>query len=355
MAATTDPPDLDPDADVPDVPGPPARRRFRTRDLVICLGLAFLLLLLLEGHSIRHAGQEMKPGWQRSLVLAVGEPAGWASDELYLGDLKRKLTGWLRPDGGAGAGGPGSFAAGGAAAAGAGAGAITPDAFDPRTVGDRPVAPRPLTTLIVTGDSLAQPLDAELARTMASNGSGVKTIRDAHLGTGISQSDILDWGALSTRQVADDRPDAVVMFMGANEGFPMQVGSRTVDCCSRAWAAEYARRARAMMETYRQRGVARVYWLNLPTPRDPDRQKISRAVNAAILVAAQPYRAQVRVLDMDALFTPGGRYRDAMDVGGRQEIVREPDGIHLNDTGARVARDAVLAALRADYGAQAGR
>ena len=56
------------------------------------------------------------------------------------------------------------------------------------------------------------------------------------------------------------------------------------------------------------------------------------------------------MLDLAAVFTPGGRYRDAMDVGGRRRIVREPDGIHLNDEGAAVALGPVLGALRADYG-----
>ena len=72
-----------------------------------------------------------------------------------------------------------------------------------------------------------------------------------------------------------------------------------------------------MMNTYRQGGSARVYWLTLPIPRDGDLAEVARAVNAAIEVAAQPYRAQVRVLDMSELFTPGGRYRDAMTVDGR--------------------------------------
>jgi hypothetical protein len=107
-----------------------------------------------------------------------------------------------------------------------------------------------------------------------------------------------------------------------------------------------------MMNTYRQGGAARVYWLTLPGPRDPARQRISRAVNAAIAVAAVPYRAQVRVLDMTDLFTPGGRYRAAMPVDGRSELVRQADGVHLNDAGATVALRPVLDALRADFGAR---
>ena len=104
-----------------------------------------------------------------------------------------------------------------------------------------------------------------------------------------------------------------------------------------------------MMDTYRRDGAARVYWLTLPLPRDADRQTIARAVNAAIVAAAQPYRAHVRVLDMSAVFTPGGRYRASMDVGGRATIVREPDGIHLNAAGARVAAGIVMERLKTDF------
>jgi hypothetical protein len=132
----------------------------------------------------------------------------------------------------------------------------------------------------------------------------------------------------------------------------MRSRGRTVSCCSADWAAEYAFRARQLMNTYRQAGAARVYWLTLPGPRDPARQRIGRTVNAAIAVAAAPYRAQVRVVDMTDLFTPGGRYRAAMPVNGRRELVRQADGVHLNDAGAGVALDPVLAALRADFGAQ---
>ena len=140
------------------------------------------------------------------------------------------------------------------------------------------------------------------------------------------------------------------MFIGANEGFafPGRDGEE-IACCGPDWAAEFAYRARRMIDTYRRGGRARVYWLTVPAPRDADRARISRAVDAAIAVAAEPYRAQARVLDMAALFTPGFRYRDAMEVDGRDRLVREPDGIHLNDAGAALAADAVQQALAKDF------
>jgi lysophospholipase L1-like esterase len=322
--------------------------RHRPKDLLICCGLAVILLTFAEGRSVRHAGNEMKAGWERTLVLAVGNPAGWLADRLPLADAANALSKALKPGDDLSGGGAGSFADAGAGTATAGGvPPVTPDAFDPRAIGQKPPAPQPLKTVLVTGDSLSQPLDAEVARDLTPK--GIKVVREPHIGTGISDSSLVDWGKLSLSQVKKSRPDAVVMFMGANEGFPMKVAGAEVKCCSAAWAAAYAYRARRMMDTYRRGGAARVFWLLLPAQRSKARQDIARVVNAALYTAASPYRAQVRVLDMGAIFTPGGRYRDAMSVSGREQIVRQADGVHLNGTGSRIAADHVVTALRGDF------
>ncbi len=103
------------------------------------------------------------------------------------------------------------------------------------------------------------------------------------------------------------------------------------------------------MNAYRRGARARVYYLKLPLPRDRSRREIVRVVNAAIDVAAVPYRSQVRVIDLARVFTPGGRYRDTLELDGRRAIVRRSDGIHLNDKGAELAADLVLAALQRDF------
>ncbi len=326
----------------------------RARDALICVFVAVILLLVLEGTSIRNTGKKMDSGLERTAVLAVGHPAGWLADRLPLAEAADTLTAALSPDDDL-SGGPGGFNSapvGGGPVQVAGEGAaqtpITPDAFDPAELGVKPKQLPSLKNLLITGDSLAQPLDVQLARRLA--GDGVVTTRDVRLGTGISKTDLVDWGLLSGKQVKDAKPDAVIMFMGANEGFPFPAaGGGDVACCSAEWAVTYAQRARSMMDTYRRDGDARVYWLTLPMPREPARQKTARAVNAAIAVAAQPFRSQVRVLDMNEVFTPGGRYRAAMPVDGQETLVRRQDGIHLNDAGAGVALEIVLARIRADF------
>jgi lysophospholipase L1-like esterase len=314
-------------------------RRFRARDAIAATVVIAVLLILFEGAAIRRAGEQMDPGIGRTLVLAVGKPAGWVADRLPLADVASGATSWLSPDEELQAS-DGFDAA--APRAGGGIPQVTTDAFDATDIGAKPAPRRPLRKLLVTGDSLSTPLDVQMSRRLTS--SGVEVVRDPHLGTGISKTFTVDWGQLSASQVRRERPDAVVVFIGANEGFPMD----KVDCCGADWAAIYANRLRRMIETYRQRGAAKVYWITLPTPRDPDRQKISRVVNAAIAVAAEPWKAQVRVVDAGAIFTPVG-YRDAMDVGGRRTIVREADGIHLNQAGAGLLADDLLQRIDKDY------
>jgi hypothetical protein len=240
-------------------------RGYSARDAVKAVLIAAVLLVLFAGGSIRRSGAEMNPGVARTIVQAVGKPAGWVSDQLPFASLGHRLTSWLSPESDLGSSGGSGFAASitpGAANGGA-VPAVTPEAFDPTTLGSPAPPRRSLKTLLVTGDSMSQPLDTEMARRLAGS---VKVIRDPHLGTGISKSIIADWGKLSVSQVKQDHPDAVIVFIGANEGFSMTGPSgKQVNCCGADWAAVYATRARLMMNTYRQGGAARVYWRPSPS------------------------------------------------------------------------------------------
>jgi hypothetical protein len=195
--------------------------------------------------------------------------------------------------------------------------------------------------VLATGDSMIQIIDSFLKQRLG----GAATVRsDARISTGISKPSLLDWGAHAKRQARGIRPDVVVMFLGANDGFRMG----DADCCGAAWVAEYARRARAMMRTYARGGRTRVYWLLLPAARGGLFRETFPAVNAAIRRAARELSDDVRVVELDEVFTPGGRYRDSMRIGRKLVRVRQDDGVHLNTTGASFAATLVARALRRD-------
>ena len=238
------------------VPKPPRGPRLRSRDALVVVFISVVVLVLFEGSSVRTAGEEMQPGVERDVVVAVGKPAGWVADRLPFDEWGDDALAFLEDEGVGDEGGFGSTPT----ATRGGIPPVSPDSFDPAELGIEPKPPRPLDTLLVTGDSLAMPLDVETGRRMAETDADVEVQRDPHVGTGISKSGLLDWGKLSTEHVREREPDAVVVFIGANEGFPLPgPDGAEVECCGLVWAAAYANRARRMINTYRQGGSARVY------------------------------------------------------------------------------------------------
>ena len=271
---------------------------------MIVVFIAALLLALFEGSSIRSAGEEMDQG----IAASSPWPWSWRLDR----DLPvrrvdgRRILAFIEDDGvGRGRRLRGTrLAAGGRAWVPAVAWS-----FDPAELGSQPAVMGRLDTLLVTGDSrrcrstwsspAATPMRAKTLRWSATLTSG----------TGISKTGLVDWGGC--RPAGLERGRTQWWCSSVPTRASICPGRETSRCVAATpdWAAAYAYRVRRMMNTYRRNGRARVYWLTLPAPRE-DRQEIARAVNAAIEVAAQPY-ARARVLAMDDLFTPGGRYRDA--------------------------------------------
>jgi lysophospholipase L1-like esterase len=202
-------------------------------------------------------------------------------------------------------------------------------------------APRAVPALLATGDSMMLGLDSFLGDELA----GTQDVRsDVRPGTGISRI-ASDWMKIAVAQASAQRPRTTVIMLGAADGFPMTTpGGASVVCCGRAWTAEYARRAGAMMRSYLRHGRGRVYWLTVPIPRQVERLPIILAVNAAIRHAAAGV-AGVSVVGLDVLFTPHG-YRDVVRYRGRDVRVRDVDGLHLSLQGQAIAAKAVARFIR---------
>ena len=196
--------------------------------------------------------------------------------------------------------------------------------------------------ILATGDSMIQILDSFLQQRLQRG--RVRVRRESHISTGVSRPSLLNWNNKARSQARGVRPDASVVFLGANDGFPIG----RAQCCGRAWVRGYARRVRDMMRSYSRGGAGTVYWLTLPVPRRGNFKPIYAAVNAAIRRAARRYPDTVRIVDTEAVFTPGRRYTSTIRFGGRRVHVRQGDGVHLNTAGASIAASLVIRAMRRD-------
>lgn len=362
--------------------------------------VAAVTVLLLTPSSLLRQGEAMRDGVTRSVTLAVARPVGAVSRalglergagallaSLHIGDgadggtgtpllLRKDLT--LPPpvppdamlrrepraagsgaggrgggDQNAGAQGMGRPGAGTTGAAGTGAqgaqggqGGFGASLLEGRPR-PRPTAAHPL-RLLITGDSLVGYLGPQLANAVAGTGV-VRPQVDVHNGTGLTRPFFVDWASLAVQQVARYRPDAIVVMLGANDdiGMPLPNGQVAGEG-SPAWAAEYQRRLEIVMGILSQRGRAPVLWLTLPMAREARRSHDYALINAAARQAARAVPS-MRVVEVGERFTPGGHYRYAMAIGGRSRIVREADGVHLNQAGSQVAADIALDALRHTY------
>src|SRR5436190_1387691 len=143
------------------VPEPKHTPRFRVRDAFVAMGVTCALLVLFAGGAVKRWGEQMSPGVPRDVVLAVGRPTAWIASRLPFQHLGHELTASLSAQSDL------SHAGGGFGtplrAARAGVPPVTPDAFDPSAIGSKPRRPPPLKTVLVTGDSMAMPLDVDLA------------------------------------------------------------------------------------------------------------------------------------------------------------------------------------------------
>jgi len=208
------------------------------------------------------------------------------------------------------------------------------------TVGDakRPVDAAGLPSLLITGDSLIEGIDAFLSDRLQ---TAFDVTSDSHPGTGLVKPTAVVWPVLARQQAARLKPAVTVLSLGINDGFPIA----GVKCCGPTWISAYAARARGLMRTYTRGSQGRMLWLTLPLPRDPDFAVVSRAVNVAIHQAAAR-EDRVTLVDLAELLTPGDRYRDAMPIGGRSVRVRAGDGIHLSVAGARYVAGVIVETLQ---------
>jgi hypothetical protein len=201
--------------------------------------------------------------------------------------------------------------------------------------------------VLATGDSMIQLVDHALARKLEPRKLRVRS--DAHIGSGLSKPFLVNWPRHAKRVARRYRPRASVVFLGANEGFPIRYRGKRVDCCSRRWSKAYAAQARRVMRALTRDGRSRVYWLTLPAARERKWNRIYRRVNAGLEIAAAAERERgVRLLDMGRIFTPKGRFQSSIRRGGRRVTVRQSDGIHLNARGAAIAARVTVRAMRRD-------
>jgi uncharacterized protein len=199
--------------------------------------------------------------------------------------------------------------------------------------------------VLVTGDSEAEFLGQRITDQAKPGLLEVETV--ARNATGLTNPDFFNWEINAQQEMDARNPDAVVMAIGGNDGFNVEAGGQLYGPGDPEWQTEFARRVAVVSKTLSGDGKRPVYWVPPPTARDGEQNEIYATQNRAVeqAVAAVPGLRYV-----DVYTTLGnGKYSDSLRIDGRKVLARQSDGIHFSREGAVAPARLVLKAMAKDY------
>jgi hypothetical protein len=312
--------------------------------------VALLIAALLNSEAMVRAGESMQPGGTRDAVLSVARPLDAVAGAVGL-HLPRKAL-------------DAAFGQEGKTADDteleSGSTAILRRKARERTAAEaakprwrQPTAARPL-DLFVTGDSEAQLVGLSMAELDGAGLLDVETV--PRNSTGLTNPGFLNWELNAQQEMAARDPEAVVILIGANDGFNVEVDGSLYGPFDPEWETEFARRVAVVLTTLvgrRPNGepARPVYWVPPPTARDGTYNEIYRIQNRAVQRAVESV-AGARYVDVYSTINDG-EYSDSVRVDGQRVLGRQSDGIHFNAEGAKVPARLVLDAMAQDYPALA--
>ncbi len=298
--------------------------------------VALLTAAVFNADAMVRAGEGMKLGTTRDITLSVARPLADVTGFLQLNEPRKAFD--------LAFGQESKTASGTELETGSAAILKKKAKREAKPVWRQPTAGQPLDVL-VTGDSEADLVGLRMADLDTDDLLTVDTV--ARNGTALTNPGFFNWELNAEQEMSSRDPDAVVMLIGANDGFNVEVDGELFAPGTPEWETEFARRVAVVMKTLSGDGKRPVYWVPPPTARDQTYNEIYRSQNRAVKLAAESVEGARYV---DIFSTIGnGQYSDQVEVNGRKVLGRQSDGIHFNREGAEVPAGLVLAAMAEDF------
>jgi hypothetical protein len=188
---------------------------------------------------------------------------------------------------------------------------------------------------------MAVGLSATLLRQAAGN-KDLHMIKAFRSGTGLARPEVFNWMDEYPAMIGAEKPDVVIVAIGANDGQGFVVDGKVLPYGSEGWQKVYQDRLASYLAMVSSSG-ARVVWVGLPPMRIPVyNQKIAAINRIAYTVVSQSPQATwwnpVAYVGDDS----GGFREFATLPNGQSMRLRATDGIHLSDEGAGLLTNVLM-------------
>ena len=134
-----------------------------------------------------------------------------------------------------------------------------------------------------------------------------------------------------TGEVAKEPPQIAIVMLGVGDRVPLNAWD---EVGSEEWRTEYGRRMDRLMRALRSKGAI-VYWVGLPIMRRPNVSDDAQMMDGVMRERA--LANSVRFIDVRLSFADvDGAYNNfGPDIGGKNRLLREQDGVHFTPAGYR--------------------
>lgn len=207
----------------------------------------------------------------------------------------------------------------------------------PRSVSLTPLTPieRGRSRLVVlAGDSMmAVGFGTDLMR-KAGEDKNLRVLRAFKSGTGLARPDVFNWLEQYPAMVGSEKPDVVIVAIGANDGQSFEVDGRVLSFGSEEWRKTYQSRVAEFLAMVESSG-ARVLWVGLPPMRsEPFNQRIAVVNRIAYTVVSHDPKASWWSTASFVADASGSFREFAATPNGGLVRLRTADGIHFTEEGA---------------------
>lgn len=348
------------------------RLNFSIRRMFLTLGGFAIAILLLESDGLENWANRLEPGPLRTLAqpaasalnrtlqpigisgardrtLDEAARVGWSDDAVRVTRVTRPPTqqeaasSTLSSDARSS---PSSAPFGQKSRSALAAAAVSPIVGSlPHNVSLTPLAPieqgKPR-VVILTGDSMmAVGFGSGLMR-KANNDKNLRILRAFKSGTGLARPDVFNWMDQYPAMLGSEKPDVVIVAIGANDGQSFVVDGKVLLFGSEEWRKIYQARVADFLAMVESTG-AKVLWAGLPPMRSvPFNQRISIVNRIAYTVVSRDPNA---VWWSTASFVgdASGGYQEFSELpNGTLLRLRAPDGIHFAEEGASTMTSVVM-------------
>jgi lysophospholipase L1-like esterase len=205
-----------------------------------------------------------------------------------------------------------------------------------------PIAPGKPRVVALAGDSMmAVGLSATLLRQAAGN-KDLRVIKAFRSGTGLARPEVFNWMDEYPAMIGAEKPDVVIVAIGANDGQGFVVDGKVLPYGSEGWQKVYQDRLASYLAMVSSSG-ARVVWVGLPPMRIPVyNQKIAAINRIAYTVVSQSPQATWWNPDSYVGDDSGGFREFETLPNGQSMRLRATDGIHLSDEGAGLLTNVLM-------------